>query len=353
MAGREGTLAPLLEINDLRLTLGGFTLGSVTLSLEEGDYMVLLGPTGCGKTSLLRAIVGIYAAGPGRIRLDDKDMSGVPLHKRDIGYVAQIANLFPHMNVARNIEFGLACRGVARRDRGEKVRGIAEMLKITKLLDRDTWNLSGGESRLVSLARSLVVDPRVLLLDEPLSGLHHTARTDMLSILRTVHEDLGTATIHVTHNRDEAWAFGERCAVMREGGIEQVGAVEELFRRPKTRFVAEFLGDANVFPATFEQDASGWIAKVAWGEFRLPEPPEGSRGYLQIRPDSLALTEEGGDIFGVARAVRDQGMLSELDLAVPNGETLRVHLLTTACKGIAPGANVALKLSSPPHPIVE
>jgi len=346
-------LAPLLEIRDLRLALGAFTLGDVSLSLDEGDYLVLLGPTGCGKTSLLRAIAGVYASGAERIWLDGRDISRVALHKRGIGYVSQTADLFPHMSVTRNLEFGPACRGVSRRERAKKAVQIASLLGISDLLDRDTLTLSGGEGKLVSLARSLVVDPRVLLLDEPLSGLHHTARTRMLGILRRVHDELRTATIHVTHSRDEAWAFGERCAVMRDGRIEQAGRVEDLFRRPRTRFVAEFFGDANVFSAEFARDSVGWVARVAWGEFPLSEPPSGTRGYLQIRPDSLVLSEGAGDIRGVARAIRDQGIFSEIDLGVSSGATLRVHLLTAACEGIVAGGDIVLKFTSPPHAIVE
>jgi len=232
----------LLEIRRLKLRLGEFTLGEIFLRLARRDYMVLLGPSGCGKTTLLRAVAGLFRLPPGRLWLEGADIGSLPPHKRGIGYVSQTTDLFPHLSVEQNIGFGLRYLGLTRAERRERVERMAEMLGVEGLLRRNTVNLSGGEGKRVALARGLVIDPRILLLDEPLNGVDHYARAGMFDVLRMIHDDLGTATIHVTHDREEAWAVGGRYAVMRDGLIEQSGTPDELLNAPKTPFVAEFLG---------------------------------------------------------------------------------------------------------------
>jgi len=351
---REGArVKRLLELAGLKLTLGDFVLGEIFLALAQGDYLVLLGPSGCGKTTLLRAIAGVYPVGPRRVFLDGDDVGRLAPHKRGVGYVAQSANLFPHMNVAQNIAFGLSYVGMSRQAKRERCGRIVDLLGVGDLLPRDPTTLSGGEGKRVALARSLVVNPRVLLLDEPLSGLHHNARIRMLQVLKMIHDELETATIHVTHNRDEAWGFGEHCAVMRAGKIEQVGPVSELFRKPATRFVAEFLGDANVFPARFEQRGGKHFADVGWAEFELSEPAIPGNGYLQIRPDSLAPASEGegGALRGTVRSLADRGIYSEIHVEVSGGHALRVHLVAASAIGLRVGDEIALKFVTPPHAI--
>lgn len=239
-------MTPLLEIRELKLTLGAFTLGKVSLSLARGDYMVLLGPSGCGKTTLLRAVAGLFRVGKGQLWLEGSDCGSTPPHKRRVSYVSQTTDLFPHLNVERNISFGLDYLDLTRRERRARVERIAEQLGISGLLQRETTNLSGGESKRVALARGLVMNPRILLLDEPLSGVDEYARSGMFDTLKMIHDELGTATIHVTHDRDEALAMGEHCAVMRSGLVEQAGTLDDLFNAPKTTFVAKFLGSRTV-----------------------------------------------------------------------------------------------------------
>jgi len=232
----------LLEIRRLKLRLGEFALGEIFLRLARGDYMVLLGPSGCGKTTLLRAVAGLFGLPPGRLWLDGVDIGSLPPQKRRIGYVSQTTDLFPHLSVEQNIGFGLRYLGLTRAERRERVERMAKMLGVSGLLKRNTINLSGGEGKRVALARGLVVNPRILLLDEPLNGVDHYAREGMFDVLRMIHDELGTATIHVTHDREEAWAVGGRYAVMREGLIEQTGTSDELLNAPKTPFVEAFLG---------------------------------------------------------------------------------------------------------------
>ena len=232
----------LLAARNLTLRLGGFTLGELSLDLAPGDYLVLLGPSGCGKTTLLKAVAGICRPGRGEILLDGRDVTHIPVEKRGLGYVAQAADLFPHMDVAGNVAFGLRYLGLPKDERDRRFERTADLLGIRGLLSRRSWTLSGGEGKRVALARCLATSPKVLLLDEPLGGLDPNAKLAMLDVLRTIHGELGTATIHVTHDFQEARAIGRRCAVMREGRIEQIGPQEDLFREPATPFVAEFLG---------------------------------------------------------------------------------------------------------------
>jgi len=238
-------VTPLLELRNLTVRLNGFALQGISLSLMRGDYLLLLGPSGCGKTTLLRTLVGAHPVGAGQLFLEGEDAGGLPPHRRRIGYVAQTVDLFPHMDVAANIRFGLAYLPLAAEEKDLRFERIVELLGVRGLLGRSTANLSGGEGKRVAMARSLVVNPRALLLDEPLSGIDEFARPEMLRTLRMLHDELGTATIHVTHDRDEARRIGGRCAVMRAGRIEQVGMTEEIFRAPTTPFVAEFLGTKN------------------------------------------------------------------------------------------------------------
>ncbi len=235
-------MAPLLELRNLTVRLNGFALQGISLSLMRGDYLVLLGPSGCGKSTLLRTLVGAYAVEPGVLFLEGEDAGALPPHLRRIGYVAQSVDLFPHMDVAANIRFGLAYLPLTAQEKRLQFERIVELLGVRALLGRSPANLSGGEGKRVAMARSLVVSPRALLLDEPLSGIDEFARPEMLRTLRMLHDELGTATVHVTHDRDEARRIGGRCAVMRAGKIEQIGATEEIFRAPATPFVAEFLG---------------------------------------------------------------------------------------------------------------
>ena len=344
---------PLLEMNDLSLKLGDFTLGPLSLSLAPGDYLVLLGPSGCGKTSLLRTVAGVYPIASGRVRMDGCDVGHLPPQKRSVGYVAQTANLFPHLNVAKNVAFGLAYLSLSSKEKQRRFERMVSLLGLQDFLERRPATLSGGESRRVALARSLVVNPRVLLLDEPLSMLDHNARTNMLDILMMIHDELGTATIHVTHDREEAWALNQRCAVMRQGRIEQSGSVNELFRQPNTRFVAEFLSGSNVFRARFERRGTRWVAVLDWAEFDLAGAVDFEEGFLQIRPESFLISpqQDTGTLRGVIRSLADRGIYSEILVEVANGNVLRVHTPTAGAADLQVGNSISLKCATPPHAI--
>jgi len=346
-------VSAVLELRGLELRLGAFRLGPLALKLAPGDYLVLLGPSGCGKTSLLKAVAGFHPLAAGQLLLDGREAAGVPIHRRRIGYVAQAADLFPHLDVAGNVRFGLAYLDLTAGEKHQRFERMVGLLGLGGLLAREPATLSGGEARRVALARALIVEPRLLLLDEPLGMLDEQARPAMLETLERLHRELGTATVHVTHEREEAWAVGSRSAVMRAGSIEQVAPVTELFRRPSTRFVAEFLGGANVFPARFERRAGRAVAVLGWAEFELAEAPAFAHGWALLRPESLALAPPGapGAFPATVRSISDRGIYAEVGFQAAGGNILRAHLVATVGAGLKPGDAVALRLTAAPHAI--
>ncbi|MHC4606765.1 MAG: ABC transporter ATP-binding protein [Planctomycetota bacterium] len=331
-------MTSFFHVEDLELRLGRFRLGPVSLGLDRKDYLVLLGPTGCGKTTLIRCIVGAHSADS--IVLDGTDISALPPERRGLGYVAQVTDLFPHLTVEGNVAFGLKYAGLDAHERRERLKKYLDLFGLQDMKDRDAATLSGGESRKVSLARSLAVEPKLLLLDEPLGMLDHNERSDMVDVLRMVHEELQTTTVHVTHDRHEAWSIAQRCAVMNEGKILETGTVAKLFRAPESRFVAEFLGGANIFPARFDRAE----ARTSWGKVPLESPPRMEKGWILLRPEQISVTttrvEDG--VQGTVRAVRDFGEYIELEVAVGDADRLIVHASIEGAAGMEPGRVVFL-----------
>ncbi len=231
----------MIQARQVRQRWGSFELRA-DLRVEAGQYMVILGPSGCGKSLLLGTIAGLYAPASGAVLLGGEDMTRQPPEARGVGFVFQKSSLFPHLSVAQNMAFGLRARGAGRAERSRRVDALAQMLGVEGLLDRPVTALSGGEAQRVALARALAPRPKVLLLDEPLSLVDHNARLELQEVLRRVHRELDLTVLHVTHNRDEARALGDRCAVMLGGRVIQAGPMDEVLRRPVCRFVARFLG---------------------------------------------------------------------------------------------------------------
>ena len=236
-----------LALRGLEVQAGDFSLTGVELELAAGEYLVILGPTGAGKTLLLEAVAGLRRPRAGRVFIEGVDVTPLPPERRGIGYVVQDYALFPHLSVFDNIAFGLRLRRLPRGECTRRVRESAELLGIQGLLDRRIQGLSGGERQRVALARALVLSPRALLLDEPLSALDPPNRQGLQRALQELHRALGPTVLHVTHDFQEAAALGEEIAVLLEGRIAQWGPAEEVFRRPSSPQVAEFLGARNIF----------------------------------------------------------------------------------------------------------
>jgi len=236
-----------LQVRDLWIDLKEFHLREINLDVSDGEYFLMLGPTGAGKTVLLETIAGLYQPCKGQILLGGNDITAVPPERRGIGFVYQDYMLFPHMNVAKNIAFGLRLRGIDHKTVEERVCAFSQLLGIDHLLHRSPRTLSGGEQQRASLARALVVEPQLLLLDEPLSALDPETREGLQRELARIHGELGTTILHVTHDFEEAITLGERIAVLNNGRVVQVGSAEDIFRKPNSEFVAHFVGTRNIF----------------------------------------------------------------------------------------------------------
>src|SRR5438552_15909469 len=222
----------------------------VSLSIQEGEMFTLLGPSGCGKTTLRRLLAGFYNADEGEIRFGDRVVNDVPPHERGIGMVFQNYALWPHMTVSENVSYGLKLRKVSSSDTAARVNGVLEKVGLTGLSDRYPGQLSGGQQQRVALARALVLNPQMLLLDEPLSNLDAKIRVQVRSEIRKLQQQLGITTIYVTHDQEEALSLSDRVAVMKDGRVLQVGAPKELYERPANRFVADFIGINNLVEVT-------------------------------------------------------------------------------------------------------
>ena len=264
-------------------------LDEVTLEIEDGEFFGLLGPSGSGKTTLLRAIAGFVQPDAGEIRVDDVDMRGLPVHRRDIGMVFQNYALFPHLSVFDNIAFGLSVRAVAADEVATRVREMLALVQLEGLEARRPSQLSGGQQQRVALARALITRPRVLLLDEPLGALDRRLREQMQVELKTIQREVGITTVFVTHDQEEALTLSDRIAIFDVGRIVQMGPPGEVYERPRTRFAARFLGDANFFEGHAD---SGRVTLADGHVLRTPAAAGTGAVTLAVRPEKILLRDD-------------------------------------------------------------
>ncbi len=286
-----------LSLSGVRKSFGGApVVRDVSLAVERGEFVTLLGPSGCGKTTILRMIAGFETPSAGAIRIGGRDVTHLSASRRAIGMVFQAYALFPNMTVERNIGFGLR---VAGKPAAEIAARVAEMLALIKLPDlarRYPHQLSGGQQQRVSLARALAPGPQILLLDEPLSALDARIRVSLREEIRALQRRLGVTTIFVTHDQEEALSISDRVVVMSEGAIEQVGSPADIYNRPRTRFVASFVGTLNTFQGVIADPARGAI-RVGEATLFAPAPIAGAKAgetrTLALRPEALRLGGAG------------------------------------------------------------
>ncbi|MDY6796767.1 MAG: tungstate ABC transporter ATP-binding protein WtpC [Actinomycetota bacterium] len=279
----------MIHIEDVYKDLGEFALKGVTLDVEDGDYLIILGPTGAGKTILLETVAGIYNPDRGKVYLNGEDVTDIPPRKRNIGMVYQDYMLFPHLTVESNIRFGLKARKDKKEQAREKSREMAEMLGIDHLLHRYPGTLSGGEQQRVAIARALIVKPDVLLLDEPLSALDAETRARLREELQRIHDMTRTIMIHVTHSFDEAFLLGNRMAIMNKGKIVQVGETGEVFRRPNSKFVADFVGTTNIYQG--ESRIVNGVSRISMNQVDiLSSQAISGPVYTTLRPESILVS---------------------------------------------------------------
>ncbi|MCX6357942.1 MAG: ABC transporter ATP-binding protein [Candidatus Aureabacteria bacterium] len=284
----------MLIIEQLRCKIGDFSLRGISLTVGVGSYTVLLGPTGSGKSTLIKSILGLHPLQGGRVSLNGRDITRTPPELRRIGYLPQHYALFPHLTVEGNIRFGLDMRGAARRQSDIAVAELCRTLAIEDIRERGVVNLSGGEQQRVALARALAAKPELILLDEPFSAIDEGARRGLWSDLQETIRALGITAVHITHNLDEAYTLGERIAVMIDGSLAQQGSRQEIFERPATERVARYLNYRNIFTGVASPVPEG--ARVDCGHFSITvgKPiPQGSRVTLCIRQQDLKIVREG------------------------------------------------------------
>ena len=308
----------MISIRNLAVNLGQFQLVDITLDVKENEFFVLMGPTGAGKSVLLEAIAGLVPISSGSIKLGAREVSNLPPEKRGISIVYQDYALFPHLTVRQNIYYGLRFHRSARDDSGSRIRNLIDILALGPLLDRFPGTLSGGEQQRVALARALAVDPAVLLLDEPLAALDPRFREDLRRHLKTLHHNTNTTFFMVTHDFAEAISLAGRAAVMNHGCLEQVGTIREIFQRPSSPFVADFVGMKNLYAARF----SGTAAIIDGISLELGHPNTSPSGYVAIRPEDIVLSREPlvssiqNSLKGTVKSVQPLGFHYEIEILV-------------------------------------
>jgi iron(III) transport system ATP-binding protein len=325
----------------------------VSLDIASGEFFTLLGPSGCGKTTLLRMIAGFCELDRGAIRFDGRRIDTLPPHRRNTGMVFQNYAIFPNLTVAANVAYGLRARKVARGEMAIRVERALELVQLTGFGGRWPHQLSGGQLQRVALARCLVIEPDVLLLDEPLSNLDAQLRVDMRREIRQLQQALKITTVYVTHDQEEALAISDRVAVMRGGRLEQVAAPAELYRRPATAFVAGFVGATNLLTGRVLRAADGSLRIRAGGmEFVAVSESAGLAGAvaLSLRPETIRLldlnepTPAGSVVFeATLAAVEFLGALTRMDVRLPDGTTtLRIASIDVPPDGFAAGLPLRL-----------
>jgi iron(III) transport system ATP-binding protein len=279
-------------------------VNDVNLDVRDGELVTLLGPSGCGKTTTLRMIAGFEFPSEGRIMLGGKDVASVPPNKRGISMVFQSYALFPHLSIYENVAYGLRVQRLPQASIKAKTEAVLDLMQLSEMARRYPNQVSGGQQQRIALARAIVIEPRVLLFDEPLSNLDAKLREYMRDELRKLQKRLGITSIYVTHDQAEAMAISDRVVIMDSGRIRQVGTPREIYERPESRFVANFMGKANFVPATFEgREGEAAQVSVRGSRARLPQPgaarvADGEQALLVVRPEAVRLKKGAGMLSG-------------------------------------------------------
>ncbi|MGZ4506131.1 MAG: ABC transporter ATP-binding protein [Blastococcus sp.] len=322
-------------------------LDGLDLDIAGGEFLALLGPSGCGKTTALRAIAGFDRPDEGRVLLDGRDITDVPASKRDMGMVFQAYSLFPNLTVADNVAFGLRVRRRGKAERSSRATELLELVGLADRGDRYPHQLSGGQQQRVALARALAVAPQVLLLDEPLSALDAQVRVQLREEIRRIQLELGITTVFVTHDQSEALSVADRVGVLRDGRLEQIASPDELYERPATAFVAEFVGTMNRVPATLR---GGDVELLGTRRPAAGAAPSGPVVAL-VRPEALLVA---ADPAGAGRVVTRtfSGASTRVAVALPDGVEVRIDVPSAVSADLTPGTAVSVRPAERPVLVV-
>jgi putative spermidine/putrescine transport system ATP-binding protein len=338
-----------VRLEDLRRSYAGVSaLNGLSLTMAPGEMVALLGPSGCGKTTAMRLVAGLEEANSGRVLFGGKDVTGLPANKRDVGMVFQAYSLFPHMTAQQNVAFGLSLHKVNPAERTRRAGEMLELVGLSQYANRYAHQLSGGQQQRVALARALAIRPTVLLLDEPLSALDAKVRTRLRDEIRRVQLEVGTTTLFVTHDQEEALAIADRVGVMNKGRLEQLGPPTEIYSRPATAFVAEFVGLTNRLSGMVKD------GEVEVRGTRLPlVQPEASNGpaIALVRPEAVSLATDGevaGPLAGTVIAVSFLGALSRVTVDLGDDVTVLAQLPTSEASAHQAGTRVRLAIRRDP-----
>ncbi len=348
---KDGAARTAVEVRmeGLRREYGPVTaLDGLDLTIQPGELIVLLGPSGCGKTTTLRLLAGLEDADAGSITVGGKEITHVPASKRDMGMVFQAYSLFPHMTVRENVAFGLRLRRVSKTERDRRAIEMLDLVGLSQQADRYAHQISGGQQQRVALARALAIEPQVLLLDEPLSALDAKVRAQLRDEIRRIQLEVGITTLFVTHDQEEALAIADRVGVMKEGRIEQLGPPTEIYSRPGTSFVAEFVGLTNRLAGT----VSGSTVTVRGRDLPLVDlsTPPGPATAL-VRPEAVTLASssdgESGPLTGTVIAVTFLGATSRITVDLGD-TTIMAQLPTSDAHALSAGSRVTLTIRPDP-----
>ena len=306
-----------IELKNIIQKYGDFiAVNDVNLTIKEGEMVALLGPSGCGKTTLLRTIAGLIPLNSGTIHFDGTDVSNWSAQKRDTALVFQSYALFPHMTVAENVAYGLKVKGIARDIRKERLQKILNRVKMEEYGHRKIYELSGGQQQRVALARALVVEPGVLLFDEPLSNLDEKLRVSMRQEIRKIQLEYGITSIYVTHDQEEAMSIADRIVIMNEGLIQQIGTPGEIYFKPNNTFVAGFMGTANIVePAAISREADRITVEILSRKYSIKAPEKShtpdEKSKIMFRPEDINISPEG-ELKGIVKWYENLGAVSKI-----------------------------------------
>jgi spermidine/putrescine transport system ATP-binding protein len=353
---------PHTEVADVRLDRvtkrfdDVVAVDGITLEVPRGSFFALLGPSGCGKTTTLRMIGGFEEPDEGAIYLGDQPVTGLPPYKRDVNTVFQSYALFPHLSIFENVAFGLRRKGIKGDTLKGRVREILGLVDLDGMGDRKPRQLSGGQQQRIALARALVNNPQVLLLDEPLGALDLKLRKQMQLTLKRIQHDIGITFVHVTHDQEEAMTMADAIAVMNRGRIEQLGPPDELYERPQTSFVARFLGASNLLSGTVEDATTVRLRSGALIRVSDSLPARGIQVAVGIRPEKLRLdVDEGSNrLSGTVKELSYVGVATQYVVDTSDG-TLAVYVQNTepGTRAVSPGTAVALSFTPETAFVVE